>query len=483
MTVSSSYSVKTYVGNGITKIFVVPYKFMNDEIEVYKNKSRMMYTKGVDYVVFGSGENGTGSIEFVTAPATGEYITIVRSTALNQLVKFMNGEDFPAEDFEKALDRIIMALQETAEKVGRCIEFPVGEDSYQDWYDKLVKLDGTGITSAFWSETKTYAQNEVVTDGVQVWTSKCNNNVGHNPATDNSAYWKPFAAQYRDGIAQEPSDISDIESPASLFLLPVRVWGGYSATNKQYQYFKIVPPFTGAPTIDLETKKVKFPSGIDGYLTSAEINEKFEQEGKVYKGSWNADTQYFKGDIVSDCNNRFHIAVQDDKGCDPNAFGSSHIWNSLSADTLQVNYWANQDSEYPLVLYSGGAVGNFYKAVSDKAPTYNGETGKLTVPGGISGYYTKDEIDKKILPRIIVQNIEVSTEGWIEDKSLDGYPYRKDIMIEQCTENLFAHVIFNLKEATSGNFAPLAETQNGYVSIWAKEIPTETFAISQILLN
>ncbi len=92
MTVSSTYAVKTYVGNGNTTTFAVPYKFMNDEIEVYKNKSRMTYKKGVDYTVAGNGESGKGSIEFVTAPPEGEYVTVVRSMALNQLVKFMNGE-------------------------------------------------------------------------------------------------------------------------------------------------------------------------------------------------------------------------------------------------------------------------------------------------------------------------------------------------------------------------------------------------------
>lgn len=484
MTVSSSYAVKTYVGNGQTKSFAVPYKFMNDEIEVYKNKSRMMYTKGVDYVVIGNGESGTGSIEFVTAPPEGEYVTIVRSTALNQLVKFMNGEDFPAEDFEYALDRIIMALQETVEKVGRCIEFPVGEDSYQEWYDKLIKYKRSDEGHIFWSATTTYAKNEIVTDGIQDWISNCDNNIGHNPsAASNSAYWIPFAARYRNGIVQEVSGIEDIEKPTNLFLLPVMAWQGYAATNHLYQHFKVVSPFADAPTIDLETKKAKFPAGIDGYFTAAEVEEKIAQNGALYKGVWDKNTQYYKGDIVCDCNNRFVIAIHDNIGSDPNNSNNLHLWNNISTDTLQVNYWANQNSEYPLVIYNGGTVGNFYKAAEDKAPTFNGETGQLTIPGGIKGYYTKTEIDGMIKPRIEVHNIEVSAEGWEADTVIEGYSYRKDIAVEGCSESHFPHVVFDIAEINSGNFSPLAASQNGYVSIWAKEVPAAAFTILNILLN
>ena len=112
MTVSSGLGIMSYIGNGATKNFAVPYKFFDEELDVYKNKTFEKFLKNVDYVIMGSGEDDGGSIEFAAAPAEGMIITIVRSVVLNQLVRFIEGENFPAADYEYSLDHIVMALQE-----------------------------------------------------------------------------------------------------------------------------------------------------------------------------------------------------------------------------------------------------------------------------------------------------------------------------------------------------------------------------------
>jgi len=75
-------------------------------------------------VILGSGEDDGGSIEFAAAPAEGMIITIVRSVVLNQLVRFIEGENFPAADYEYSLDHIVMALQELYQKNARCLQMP-----------------------------------------------------------------------------------------------------------------------------------------------------------------------------------------------------------------------------------------------------------------------------------------------------------------------------------------------------------------------
>ena len=110
MTVAADYDILTYEGNGVTKKFTIPFKFFDEEIAVYKDKTYETYEKDVDYTIVNNG-NG-GEITFTSAPESGHSVTIVRSVPLNQLVTFIEGEDFPAADYEYSLDRIVMALQE-----------------------------------------------------------------------------------------------------------------------------------------------------------------------------------------------------------------------------------------------------------------------------------------------------------------------------------------------------------------------------------
>lgn len=63
------------------------------------------YEKGVDYTIEGAGNPQGGEIVFKAAPPAGEYITITRDVVLNQMVKFIEGENFPASDYEYSLDR------------------------------------------------------------------------------------------------------------------------------------------------------------------------------------------------------------------------------------------------------------------------------------------------------------------------------------------------------------------------------------------
>lgn len=138
MTVQSQTGKTVYVADGTATAFTVPFYFLNKEIAVYKDST--LLSEGTDYTLQGSGEANGGEITFSTAPAANTVITIVRNVELTQLVKFMEGENFPAADYEKSLDRIIMALQQLRDKIAECVSIPKGTDISGDDVCALLVL-------------------------------------------------------------------------------------------------------------------------------------------------------------------------------------------------------------------------------------------------------------------------------------------------------------------------------------------------------
>ena len=85
---------------------------------------------------------------------------------------------------------------------------------------------------------------------------------------------------------------------------------------------------------------------------------------------------------------------------------------------------------------------------------------------------------------IIVQSsVPVATSAWVSDTTYTDYPYRASIVIDGCTANHIPEVTFALSDATSGNFAPITETYDGGVYIYAIEQPSEAMTIPTIKLT
>ena len=66
----------------------------------------------------------------------------------------------------------------------------------------------------------------------------------------------------------------------------------------------------------------------------------------------------------------------------------------------------------------------------------------------------------------------VAKSAWKEskDKSTD-YIYSADIECKGITADYMPSVVFGIVEATSGNFAPICNSGDGVVTIYAKQIP------------
>ena len=80
----------------------------------------------------------------------------------------------------------------------------------------------------------------------------------------------------------------------------------------------------------------------------------------------------------------------------------------------------------------------------------------------------------------IQQNVEVTTSMFSEDTTYAnlGYNYKGTIPISGITTSDVVNVTFNMAQAVSGNFAPISNTYNGGVYIYAKEMPTSTITVA-----
>lgn len=131
MTLASTTSKVQYNGNGSTTAFPFSFKFTAaNEIEVILTSSA-----GVDavkaitthYTLSSPGDSGT--VTMITAPASGEVLTIRRIMPLTQTTDLNAGGGFSAATIEAALDKLAMIGQQLLEKIRRAAKFRDGSTS------------------------------------------------------------------------------------------------------------------------------------------------------------------------------------------------------------------------------------------------------------------------------------------------------------------------------------------------------------------
>ena len=261
MTILSNYSETTYSCNGVTKTFTIPWKFFDDEISIYKNKSFSYYTKGEDYTIINNGDGG--EVTFNEAPAAGSYITITRAIPLYQLIKFLEGEDFPAEDYEYALDRIYMAIQELSQKIKRCWEIAPGEEEPSQTLENYLYHNSQ--ESFVWDSSIEYRKNQIIQYGDSSYICKAETSKGENPIS--SSNWQQIA---RSTIYDIITQGNDITAEGELRYYPVSTWGGLTTGDT---YFKMnLLSGSIVPTINAATGKLTVPGGITDVYNKSEID-------------------------------------------------------------------------------------------------------------------------------------------------------------------------------------------------------------------
>lgn len=78
-------------------------------------------------------------------------------------------------------------------------------------------------------------------------------------------------------------------------------------------------------------------------------------------------------------------------------------------------------------------------------------------------------------------NKTVATSAWVSDTSYTDFPYRAAVSCEGVTAKHYAEVAFAPADAMSGSFAPVAESYDGGVYLYANEMPSAAVTIPTII--
>lgn len=130
MTVSSQTARNDYTGNGVTVLFPITFRFLNN---THLRVLRTVIATGVatelvlnglgptGYTVSGAGQPNGGQVTVNLAPASTERLTIMRNMPFTQLIDYIANDPFPANSHETGLDERTMENQQIREQVGRAI--------------------------------------------------------------------------------------------------------------------------------------------------------------------------------------------------------------------------------------------------------------------------------------------------------------------------------------------------------------------------
>ncbi len=85
------------------------------------------------------------------------------------------------------------------------------------------------------------------------------------------------------------------------------------------------------------------------------------------------------------------------------------------------------------------------------------------------------------LKKLQFNNTSVNVSAFVADTTYDDYPFRAAVPLEGVVASMIPEVIFGLSDATSGYFAPVAETYNGGVYLYASDVPEANVTVPVII--
>lgn len=86
------------------------------------------------------------------------------------------------------------------------------------------------------------------------------------------------------------------------------------------------------------------------------------------------------------------------------------------------------------------------------------------------------------LKKLMFTNQTVVAGAFTADSTYADFPYRAAIPLTNVLSTMYPEVIFNVAEAMGGTFAPVSQTYNGGVYIYASEVPSSSITIPTIIV-
>ena len=75
----------------------------------------------------------------------------------------------------------------------------------------------------------------------------------------------------------------------------------------------------------------------------------------------------------------------------------------------------------------------------------------------------------------------VAANAWVADSTYTDFGYKASVTLTGVTSSMIPEVVFGVTEAISGNFAPVAETYNGGIYLYASSAPSAAITIPTII--
>lgn len=130
MTLSTTTNRVSFAGNGVTTVFSFPYYFLAnaDLVVILRSSAGVETVKTITthYTVSGAGAPAGGSVTMITAPATGETLTIYRDPAITQDLDLVENDPMPAEEIEERVDKLTMIVQRHEDRLDRAVTLSEG---------------------------------------------------------------------------------------------------------------------------------------------------------------------------------------------------------------------------------------------------------------------------------------------------------------------------------------------------------------------
>lgn len=86
-----------------------------------------------------------------------------------------------------------------------------------------------------------------------------------------------------------------------------------------------------------------------------------------------------------------------------------------------------------------------------------------------------------VITRLIFTDTSVATSSFVSDSTYSDYGYKAVISLTGVTASMIPDVVFSPDDVASDNFAPVALTASGSVTIYAKAVPSSAITIPTII--
>ena len=83
--------------------------------------------------------------------------------------------------------------------------------------------------------------------------------------------------------------------------------------------------------------------------------------------------------------------------------------------------------------------------------------------------------------KLLYVNVAIPSTSFASDSTYEDFPYRATMALSSVSSSMIPELTFGLEDAVEGIFAPVAETYNGGIYVYANGIPENTTIIPTII--